>query len=156
VGEVACFCYSRFGVPDLNKKEQQPMEWFEIIIQQLMLTWRLMTDRRVSIIPKIVFFLPFVYLISPIDLIPDLIPVLGQMDDFALLVAGFKLLETMSPGGIVAEHREAIWLRRGVKVKNSGANTSNSYNAYTQPDDVIDAEYRPINEKTKRKNDFPA
>jgi uncharacterized membrane protein YkvA (DUF1232 family) len=132
------------------------MEWFEIIIQQLMLTWRLMTDRRVSIIPKIVFFLPFVYLISPIDLIPDLIPVLGQMDDIALLVAGFKLLETMSPGGIVAEHREAIRVRRGVKAKNSGANASNSYNTYTQPDNVIDAEYRPINEKSKRKNDFPA
>ena len=37
------------------------------------------------------------YLLSPIDLIPDFIPVLGQLDDVVLVPAGFYVVWRMIP-----------------------------------------------------------
>ena len=37
------------------------------------------------------------YLLSPIDLIPDFIPVIGQLDDIVLVPAGFYLVWRMIP-----------------------------------------------------------
>ena len=37
------------------------------------------------------------YLLSPIDLIPDFIPVVGQLDDIVIVPAGFYLVWRMIP-----------------------------------------------------------
>jgi uncharacterized membrane protein YkvA (DUF1232 family) len=37
------------------------------------------------------------YLLSPVDLIPDFIPVVGQLDDIVLVPAGFFLVWRMIP-----------------------------------------------------------
>ena len=47
---------------------------------------RLLSDPRVEWWRKVLLVLVIVYLASPIDLVPDFIPVLGQLDD-AILVA---------------------------------------------------------------------
>jgi uncharacterized membrane protein YkvA (DUF1232 family) len=46
------------------------------------------------------------YALSPIDLIPDFIPVLGYLDDVILLPIGILLVIRLIPPGIMAEHRE--------------------------------------------------
>lgn len=46
------------------------------------------------------------YALSPIDLIPDFIPVLGYLDDFVILPLGILLVIRMIPPDIMAEHRE--------------------------------------------------
>lgn len=45
------------------------------------------------------------YALSPIDLIPDFIPVLGLLDDALLIPFGLWLFVKMLPEGVFAEHR---------------------------------------------------
>ncbi|MFP3466879.1 YkvA family protein [Leifsonia sp. SIMBA_070] len=68
---------------------------------------RLSTDKHVPRAPRIWLLLLLVYLLSPIDLIPDFIPVLGYADDaiivavvlrFAVKHAGHAALERNWPG----------------------------------------------------------
>jgi uncharacterized membrane protein YkvA (DUF1232 family) len=47
------------------------------------------------------------YAFSPIDLIPDFIPVLGQLDDLVLLPLGILLIVKLTPSEIMAECRAA-------------------------------------------------
>lgn len=84
------------------------VEVFRVYFGQIMLTWRLMRDQNVALWMKAVGALPFLYLIFPIDVIPDFIPVLGQLDDLAILWLGMKLFEGLVPENIVATHRAAL------------------------------------------------
>lgn len=45
------------------------------------------------------------YALSPIDLIPDFIPVLGQLDEVILIPLGVMLVVWLTPPTIMAEHR---------------------------------------------------
>ncbi len=45
------------------------------------------------------------YAFSPIDLIPDFIPVLGYLDDLILVPAGLWLVLRLIPPHVLAEHR---------------------------------------------------
>lgn len=57
-----------------------------------------------------------VYVISPIDFVSDLIPVLGWADDFALLVFGIPWVLSRVPANILAsatEQATARWARFG-------------------------------------------
>jgi uncharacterized membrane protein YkvA (DUF1232 family) len=47
------------------------------------------------------------YALSPVDLIPDFIPVLGFLDDLVLLPLGIALIVWLTPPAIMAEHRLA-------------------------------------------------
>jgi uncharacterized membrane protein YkvA (DUF1232 family) len=46
------------------------------------------------------------YALSPIDLIPDFVPLLGYLDDVILLPLGIVLVIRLIPPEIMAEHRE--------------------------------------------------
>jgi uncharacterized membrane protein YkvA (DUF1232 family) len=64
---------------------------------------RLATDRTVSIGVRVCLGLLLVYLVSPIDLIPDFIPVLGYADD--AIVVAFALRFAMRRAGAEAVER---------------------------------------------------
>ena len=70
---------------------------------------RLMGDRFVPLWPKLLVVGALVYLISPMDLMPDLlVPVLGQLDDILVLWLAFRTLVRMSPPERVAAHLQTI------------------------------------------------
>jgi uncharacterized membrane protein YkvA (DUF1232 family) len=46
------------------------------------------------------------YAFSPIDLIPDFIPILGYLDDLILIPLGIKLVMGMIPTEVMTEYRE--------------------------------------------------
>jgi len=78
------------------------------LIDQILLTWRLIRDPRVSLWSKAIPVLAVVYVLSPIDLIPDFIIGIGQLDDLGLILAAMRLFEAVTPEYIVTEHRQEI------------------------------------------------
>jgi uncharacterized membrane protein YkvA (DUF1232 family) len=78
------------------------------LFRQVKLLRLLYHDPRTPKSFKLLSWVLLVYLLSPIDLIPDFIPVLGQLDDFLIGVIGYKLLLRMCPPELVEERRRQI------------------------------------------------
>jgi uncharacterized membrane protein YkvA (DUF1232 family) len=76
---------------------------------------------------KIIPIITVAYVVSPVDLIPDFIPGLGQLDDLAVIFLGFNWFVDLCPQGVVDEHRRSI--RGGPK-----------------KEDVVDADYRVMDD----------
>ena len=62
-------------------------------------------DPRVPWPAKAVAALTVTYALSPIDLIPDFIPVIGYLDDLVLVPLGIALAVRLIPPALLAEHR---------------------------------------------------
>jgi uncharacterized membrane protein YkvA (DUF1232 family) len=78
-------------------------------VLRVRLIWRLIRDRRVSFWLKIIPVAGLVYLVSPIDLIPDIaLPVIGELDDAAVLWITNYLFVELCPPAIVSEHVKAL------------------------------------------------
>ena len=45
-----------------------------------------------------------VYLVSPLDLIPDVLPVVGQLDDLVVLLGSMRLFRSLVPPALIEEH----------------------------------------------------
>lgn len=63
-------------------------------------------DPRVPWMARLVATCVVAYAFSPIDLIPDAIPILGYLDDLILVPAGIWLVLKMIPPNVLAECRE--------------------------------------------------
>jgi uncharacterized membrane protein YkvA (DUF1232 family) len=72
------------------------------------LYWRLFWDVRVSIWPKGLLLLSFLYVLSPIDIIPDAIPFFGEVDDLVVVIVVCRLFMYMCPREVVQEHVRQI------------------------------------------------
>ena len=69
--------------------------------------WLAARDPRTPWYARALGLLVTAYALSPIDLIPDFIPVLGLLDDIILIPAGIWLFVKMLPAGRFEEHRAA-------------------------------------------------
>jgi uncharacterized membrane protein YkvA (DUF1232 family) len=78
---------------------------FQQVIYQFKLTWRLLQDRRVPIWNKFIPFAALLYVLSPLDLIPDVIVGLGQLDDVGIVLLSMRLFERSVDPLIVEQHR---------------------------------------------------
>ncbi len=82
------------------------LSMFAVLWRSLRLAARLLSDVRVPLWPKLIVVGALLYLISPIDLMPDyLVPLLGQTDDALVLWLAFRALVRLSPPDVVAEHQ---------------------------------------------------
>ncbi|MEP7086838.1 MAG: YkvA family protein [Gemmatimonadota bacterium] len=64
----------------------------------------LVTDPRVPTLDKVLLGVAIAYVVSPIDLIPDFIPFLGQVDDVFVLVLAVRRLITNAGMRVVRDH----------------------------------------------------
>jgi uncharacterized membrane protein YkvA (DUF1232 family) len=72
------------------------------------LIWALLRDPRVPAGQKLILAGIVGYLVLPIDLIPDFVPVLGQLDDIAVVLLGLDLFIRSAPQDVVDEHLSRI------------------------------------------------
>lgn len=77
-------------------------------LRDLKLLRRLLLDERVPRWQKAIPVAAALYLISPLDLIPDFLPALGQMDDLAVLLGSLRLFRSLVPPALIEEHLAAI------------------------------------------------
>lgn len=76
------------------------------LLRNAQLIWRLLIDARVSPWLKLIPFITLLYLISPIDFIPDLLFGPGQFDDLGVILFGLWLFVALAPKEVVREHTE--------------------------------------------------
>ena len=83
--------------------------------------WLSVRDPRVPWYAKLLGLIVTGYALSPIDLIPDFIPVLGLLDDLILIPAGIWLMLRLIPAEVFAEHRATAEVASHRPVSRGGA-----------------------------------
>jgi uncharacterized membrane protein YkvA (DUF1232 family) len=79
--------------------------WAWIIKRDVLALYFAARDPRVPWYAKALAFVVAGYALSPIDLIPDFIPVLGYLDDVIVVPLGILLVVRMIPAHVLNEHR---------------------------------------------------
>jgi uncharacterized membrane protein YkvA (DUF1232 family) len=64
----------------------------------------LITDRRVARVDKLLVAGAIAYILMPLDLLPDVVPFLGQVDDIYLLMLALERLIANAGAAVVASH----------------------------------------------------
>ncbi|NIR51425.1 DUF1232 domain-containing protein [candidate division KSB1 bacterium] len=72
------------------------------------LFWRLLKDPRMPISPKLLLLLALIYVVSPFDFLPDMIPFIGQLDDLFILLMTCKHFLNNCPKNVLMEHVHQI------------------------------------------------
>jgi uncharacterized membrane protein YkvA (DUF1232 family) len=90
---------------------------------------RLFREPRVPALTKVVPMLAALYAISPFDVLPDLAPVVGQIDDLAVVLMALEVFSRLCPPPARGFHASAIARGR-------------PYSPMTDADDFIDADWR--------------
>ncbi|MBT2636785.1 YkvA family protein [Bacillus sp. ISL-39] len=67
---------------------------------------------------KLIAIIVVAYAFSPIDLIPDFIPILGYLDDLILIPLGIAILLKILPDQVIQDSREKVAAAGKVKQKN--------------------------------------
>jgi uncharacterized membrane protein YkvA (DUF1232 family) len=88
-----------FSIESLKKRSQN----LKCEVYALYLARR---DPRIPWHAKAVIVLTVAYALSPIDLIPDFIPVLGYLDDLIIVPAGIAYATSLIPDNVLEEYRE--------------------------------------------------
>jgi uncharacterized membrane protein YkvA (DUF1232 family) len=83
--------------------------FFQDLILRIKLIMRLVGDKRVNIFLKILPVGGLIYLVSPIDIIPDIaLPVVGYLDDALVVWLCSTLFVALCPDEVVQEHMNAL------------------------------------------------
>ena len=72
------------------------------------LAWNLLRDPRVPFVNKLIPAIAILYIFSPFDIALDFIPILGQLDDVAVVLLGAKLFVRSVPEALVLEHKNKL------------------------------------------------
>ena len=103
--------------------------FLRMLVSRARLAVRLMREPRVPLFPKALPVAAVLYVISPLDVIPDVLPLLGQIDDLAIILIALEVFARLCPVPAVAFHRDAIAQGR-------------RYSPMLNTDGFIDAEWR--------------
>ncbi len=88
-------------------------QWAGRVKRDAVALWIAARDPRTPLIAKAVAAAVAAYALSPIDLIPDFIPVLGYLDDLLIVPAGIALAVRLIPAELMSEFRGQADARAG-------------------------------------------
>ncbi len=111
------------------------------LIKNAQLTWRLLTDGRVPPLLKAIPVATLLYVIFPLDLAPDFIPGLGQLDDIGAILLGLMLFIKVCPPELVRQHLQDLASGPGASQVQSGQAIDKG-----RIDGYIDAPYHIIDD----------
>ena len=84
---------------------QRLKNWAATLKREVIALWFLCRDPRTPWHVRVLTMLIVAYALSPIDLIPDFIPVLGYLDELILLPVGIYLVLKLAPAEALADAR---------------------------------------------------
>ncbi len=84
---------------------QRLKNWAATLKREVMTLWFACRDSRTPWYARVLMMLIVAYALSPIDLIPDFIPVLGYLDELILLPVGIYLVLKLVPAEALADAR---------------------------------------------------
>ena len=79
--------------------------WAATLKRDVVALWIAARDRRTPLAARLVAGAAAAYALSPLDLIPDFIPVLGYLDDLLIVPACLWLAARLIPAPLMAEYR---------------------------------------------------
>jgi uncharacterized membrane protein YkvA (DUF1232 family) len=91
-----------------------PLPWLarpallRALLSRIRLSWRLLRDPVVPAFVKALTLVPLAYVAFPLDVLPDVIPLLGQLDDLGVALAAIEAFIGLCPGPAVEHHRAAV------------------------------------------------
>jgi uncharacterized membrane protein YkvA (DUF1232 family) len=100
---------------------QRIKEWARAIRRDVHALWLAARDPRTPWYAKAFALAIAAYALSPIDLIPDFIPILGYLDEVILLPLAIMLAVQLVPPDLMAEYRAAATRAEGNPVSRAGA-----------------------------------
>lgn len=78
------------------------------LLARIRLSVRLLREPRVPLLVKALPAAALAYLVSPIDLAPDFLPLLGQLDDLGVVLVALEAFLFLCPEPAVDFHRTAL------------------------------------------------
>jgi uncharacterized membrane protein YkvA (DUF1232 family) len=108
--------------------------------KEIMMVWAMLRNPAAPGIAKLVALLAAVYIISPVDLVPDVIPILGWIDDGVVSILLFKLAFKLLPKEMY-ESLKTQFEKKGGKVDDASFTKSEAANATStkaKADNVVD------------------
>lgn len=81
-------------------------DWAAALKRDVLALWFCYRDPRTPLLAKVLAMLVVAYALSPIDLIPDFIPVIGYLDDLILLPVAIFIALKLIPSDVLAESRQ--------------------------------------------------
>ena len=100
---------------------QRVRAWARRIKRDVVAVWIAARDRRTPGAARLLAAAVAAYALSPIDLIPDFIPLLGYLDDVVLVPLGILLVVRLVPPGLMAEFRAEAERRASLPGSRAGA-----------------------------------
>ena len=82
--------------------------FFREVWQQARLVYYLLRDPEVPFYLKLLPFTAVLYLLWPVDILTDFVPVLGQLDDLTAMLVSSKVFIELAPQHVVIRHMDQI------------------------------------------------
>jgi uncharacterized membrane protein YkvA (DUF1232 family) len=99
-------CHSSIGTQRVRDWRHQLQEWVKVANREARVLRLAARDPRVPWPAKMLAIAVAAYALSPIDLIPDFIPVFGYLDDVILVPIGVYIVIRLIPGSVLDDLRQ--------------------------------------------------